>query len=421
MKLAFLGKVNIFSDNKYNLLQIISAIILAILYCINPIYPWIKENTPLSRPFITSVGILILIVIPIFWRSISPTIIWRELKFPDLMVAGFILLALLKLPPENMLTHRFAGMILSSGIIYIMARLIGSIKPHIFLWTLIMLSIISALISIPQIIAAEHVQLQERIWIFVNIIVTQWPAVTLGASILILFSLLLNTKNRYLILLTLILLLLSYFFIIYVVARAVVVAVFVAAMIITLINNNIKSYIFLILLFVAFFFFYNSLPEGKRLFFNQLSTFNDSNIDISINLYNVCTVVGNSIQIRSIMYSDAIAAFLTNPLGVGTGEFSKYTCVYGFGAVNGDPHSEILHIAAELGIIGLLFFFGIIGWIFIRGILSSRLENRRLIVISLLGVWIFQLVYDQFQISYFAAIPFFMLSGILVSVLREPK
>lgn len=62
----------------------------------------------------------------------------------------------------------------------------------------------------------------------------------------------------------------------------------------------------------------------------------------------------NSISVRSLLYQESIAMFLMSPFfGVGAGRFGDYSCWTDSKAY---PHSTILHVLSELGILGAIVY-----------------------------------------------------------------
>lgn len=111
----------------------------------------------------------------------------------------------------------------------------------------------------------------------------------------------------------------------------------------------------------------------------------------------------DSAMIRVLLYLEAIKLFLSSPIfGVGVSNFSQYSCF----TPHGFPHSTILHVAAEMGLLGLALFSLML--------IKSFLGIGRAIRDTNLPTWIlFAFIYffclDQIYGSYFfSGIMYFM-------------
>ena len=128
----------------------------------------------------------------------------------------------------------------------------------------------------------------------------------------------------------------------------------------------------------------------------------------------------HSLSMRWVMYQEAIAIFLQKPLiGVGAGLFGSYSCV-GYG---GFPHSTILQILSELGVIGGVIFIAILALTVASLVEKLRdadgtSDTRLIVFIVPLFFCIFTA--DQIYGNIFASVAFWLLIGIFASMRVEP-
>jgi hypothetical protein len=132
-----------------------------------------------------------------------------------------------------------------------------------------------------------------------------------------------------------------------------------------------------------------------------------------------CIVKGNSILLRKIMIMDGARAFFSQPLlGIGVDRYQSFTCVRTTEQVipAADPHVSILHVAAELGLVGLIPFMLIVYWIVSN---TARMEKHSRLLLPCFSLWLFQLVYDQFNTSYISATNYYLVTGLMVGLLNR--
>jgi len=123
----------------------------------------------------------------------------------------------------------------------------------------------------------------------------------------------------------------------------------------------------------------------------------------------------DSIQIRKVFLGEAIELILERPLwGIGAGTFGDHSCL----PARGMPHNTVLHIFAELGLVGGLLFIGFLMAnliVLFRAIKRSddKVQPVFLGVLMLLGLHI---LVDQIQGNYFFAIGFYLFAGITAAI-----
>lgn len=114
----------------------------------------------------------------------------------------------------------------------------------------------------------------------------------------------------------------------------------------------------------------------------------------------------DSIMIRAVLYLEAIKLFLYSPLfGVGVSNFSNYSCF----SPHGFPHSTILHVAAEMGVLGLSLF--LISIIFAAQRLCMAVQGHA-IERWILFSFIYFLILDQGFASYFFSLYTYFFIGL---------
>jgi O-antigen ligase len=127
----------------------------------------------------------------------------------------------------------------------------------------------------------------------------------------------------------------------------------------------------------------------------------------------------DSIGIRTELYEESWKMFLNEPLtGVGAGRFGLESRFYRGQAVLATPHSSVLHVLAELGVIGLLPFLVLVsggGYYLLRTVSSDELSVGSGTLVMVGAVWLYAVIFDQFSGSYFVALPFYAFSALLVN------
>lgn len=120
----------------------------------------------------------------------------------------------------------------------------------------------------------------------------------------------------------------------------------------------------------------------------------------------------NSISVRSKLYQEAIVMFRATPfVGVGSGKFGSYSC---WAATNAHPHSTILHVFSEMGILGGIPF--ITACIFALAVLFHAKSRAYRCYFVLLCIF---LIADQVYNTYFMAAPTWLCIGIAASTLTQ--
>lgn len=114
----------------------------------------------------------------------------------------------------------------------------------------------------------------------------------------------------------------------------------------------------------------------------------------------------DSVMIRVVLYLEAIKLFLSFPFfGVGVSTFSSYSCF----TPHGFPHSTVLHIAAEMGLVGLLLFISIIS-ISARSLFINA--KMKIVKFWVFFAFIYFFILDQAFGSYFFSVYTYFLVGL---------
>ncbi|MEE8261287.1 MAG: O-antigen ligase family protein [Gammaproteobacteria bacterium] len=155
-----------------------------------------------------------------------------------------------------------------------------------------------------------------------------------------------------------------------------------------------------------------------------VQTLPEARIDLYKQMYTSTEEAGNSPMIRRSLYLDAIAMSTESPVhGVGAGNFGIYAS--SFQDYLGSPHSSLLHVLSELGIIGGLIFGGLIFATFMkltRLYWGARVSLETRVIAWLLGaLWAFYVVHDQFSGNYFSSMPFYLLTGCVATLTSGVK
>lgn len=136
---------------------------------------------------------------------------------------------------------------------------------------------------------------------------------------------------------------------------------------------------------------------------------------------SICKDIPNSISDRWIHYRTAWEIFLAKPwTGVGANSYGFYSCT----GPGWFPHSTILQVLAELGVMGGLLYFSLIGavvWTIIsRG--NTEASIRSQVNMSwLLAFVVFQFTVSQFNSNYFMSAGLYFVIGLAASLLNGVK
>ena len=129
---------------------------------------------------------------------------------------------------------------------------------------------------------------------------------------------------------------------------------------------------------------------------------------------------GDSVSIRELLYIESVAMFRESPLfGVGAANFGQFSCWASAGSY---PHSTLLHILAELGLLGGALFFAAL--VLASGALlrypsqTRDVEHAQPSIGALALLCVFFLA-DQFYGNYFMATGSWLMLGLAASVLNE--
>jgi hypothetical protein len=123
----------------------------------------------------------------------------------------------------------------------------------------------------------------------------------------------------------------------------------------------------------------------------------------------------DSIAIRRVFYREAITMLFNRPVfGVGAGVFGNHSCLVSVG----HAHSTILHVFAELGLVGGLPFLGFLlvsVVVLFRAFMHSEEQSKPILLglIMLLGLHI---LVDQVQGNYFFSIGFYIFVGVAATI-----
>lgn len=203
-------------------------------------------------------------------------------------------------------------------------------------------------------------------------------------------------------------------------ARSVFVSGLLASVLILLFARNVAAkwrLALAVFLSVSAFVSFASLPNSRLDFFSQLVTTTSTAQD--------CHTKGNSTAVRYTLYGEAIGLLTANPIsGVGAGNFGFYSCFKNQGSPFASPHSTVLHVLSELGVVGGLLFIGIvliasIGLVW--RVWQDGFDGKNLTVWMLTALWIYYFTVDQFSHSYFTVVHFFLLVGVIASLLASGR
>ncbi len=125
---------------------------------------------------------------------------------------------------------------------------------------------------------------------------------------------------------------------------------------------------------------------------------------------------GDSISVRELLYREALAMFMAEPLiGVGAAKFGHYSC---WVSSNSYPHSTILHVFSELGLLGGGLFVTLLTLALITllrltvGANSTHIAQTTTEPLALFCVFFLA---DQFYGNYFMATGTWFMIGVAAS------
>lgn len=169
---------------------------------------------------------------------------------------------------------------------------------------------------------------------------------------------------------------------------------------------------------------YAQPPERIRLLAQMLQltdlSFGYGNLPYPFNW--TCMVLGDSIATRINYLNTAIRLFLESPVfGVGTGVFGHRYCdtITDFAS----PHSSMLHILSELGIVGLLLGCVWLGYLYKSYREAFRqCDTATITVLWYVGsLWLFFFLWAQMNGNYLTDFQFYALTGLLTGCLAQTK
>jgi O-antigen ligase len=129
---------------------------------------------------------------------------------------------------------------------------------------------------------------------------------------------------------------------------------------------------------------------------------------------------GDSISVRQLLYVEAVAMFKENPLfGVGAAKFGHFSCWASAGSY---PHSTLLHVLAELGLLGGCLFLAALA--LASGALLRYPSQTKDVAHAQASVAAFALIClfflaDQFYGNYFMTTGSWLMLGLAASALNE--
>ena len=136
---------------------------------------------------------------------------------------------------------------------------------------------------------------------------------------------------------------------------------------------------------------------------------------------SICKNIPNSIWDRWIHYRTAWEIFLAKPLtGVGANFYGFYSCT----GPGWFPHSTILQVLAELGVLGGLLYFSLIGvvfWTIISRCKSELTVQSKANMSWLLAFVVFQFTVSQFNSNYFMSAGLYFVIGLAASLMSAAK
>ncbi|MBU1425713.1 MAG: O-antigen ligase family protein [Gammaproteobacteria bacterium] len=128
----------------------------------------------------------------------------------------------------------------------------------------------------------------------------------------------------------------------------------------------------------------------------------------------ICDVYGNSPATRVRYYANAIKLFKAAPwLGIGAGNYGFESC--GVKEDFASPHSTLLQVLAELGLLGAAVYLLLIGMTLhkLLGIMKYGAERQRLMGRMLASIWFFFLLMDQISGNYFTGFHLYAVAGLI--------
>lgn len=136
---------------------------------------------------------------------------------------------------------------------------------------------------------------------------------------------------------------------------------------------------------------------------------------------SICKDIPNSISDRWIHYRTAWEIFLAKPwTGVGANAYGFYSCT----GPGWFPHTTILQVLSELGVMGGLLYFSLIGVVFWTIISRGNTEatvHSKADMSWLLAFVVFQFTVSQFNSNYFMSAGLYFVIGLAASLLNGVK
>lgn len=416
------------------LAQTFSIFLLAFIYTTQITFTWVREYTSIDHPLWWVAGPIVALMIYVLLKEQSRKTLTLRLTLPDAFFGFFILYLYFKIIFHHAELHHVIAATTVAGF-YIMGRIAGHYGAKLFLNSLLSLSYITLMAFVPfMLYMATETSQMERFTFNIGLVAPHWPGSIIGALAVAAFAYaLIANHGRAPYFFALLAGLLSWV-LIYIGARSLVMAVGLVFILLTLSIKIQPLRIRLPLLIITFLTAIPSffmLPDIRAEFFKQLPesvvVWNNSGLDqqVIVNETGACKSKGNSIALRAVLYEEALDLILKHPLGIGAGKFSQNSCVYGYHEGLGDPHSVILHIAAELGLPALIFFLLFVGWLCRTSLKELKVgtKNSALLIVpaQIFAIWAYHFFNDQVTSSYVSAYQFYIISGVLTSCLLQIK
>lgn len=170
-----------------------------------------------------------------------------------------------------------------------------------------------------------------------------------------------------------------------------------------------------------------TLPSERMIFLGQVATIKKEAEKVTIiqrepekvaiiqrEPDSICGIYGNSPATRIHYYAIAVKLFLDAPLlGIGAGNYGYQYCGSSEDFVS--PHSSLLQVLAELGLLGGASYLLLVGMTLLGliSILKHGSEKQRGMAWMLAAIWLFFFLLDQMSGNYFTSFQFFAATGLV--------
>lgn len=164
----------------------------------------------------------------------------------------------------------------------------------------------------------------------------------------------------------------------------------------------------LLILFLAVAVSWMTLPSERKDHFNQVGS-------IQKDAGPICQVYGDSVATRMRLYDSALALFLESRwLGAGAGNYGfKGRCMFNEAFMS--PHSILLQVLAELGLMGAIVYLTLVGVTLYELVQIVRRDTgqQQRLAWRLASIWLFFFLLDQISGNYFTGFHFFAATGLI--------